>query len=528
MNRTTYTTGGIRKLIRHTYRGVALTLVVLMVASPLSLGVAPKKAEAQFEGIGSVLGACAAQQLLGWVGNMVGNWLGGGAGAISGMSSVPVRETNQALIQDSKKIAAGTSNLTMKECVLDGMVWMLKNVVIQQLTQDILTWIEGGFDGSPAFISNPEEWLDRVNEEVTFYAITRAGLWDLVCEPFRISVQLAMLADYSTRRGGGRMCDMDEVLGGSSFDVFVKSGQFNAGPGGGFSSMFKVINKNNPIDTYMNASDEIALRAQQKINSERSLLAYGNGYLSMRCDTDNDGAPDSVCTPGTFVANQVDDWTGGQLAQLEAADEFAEIVNALLAALVKKIFEDDEGLRGAGRDSGYWSSAANGTRNQDICSEVPAGWEEICDDTPATPIGPPAGDPPLVDPAQTAQWNALRTCLNSVVTTMIMIVSGWGDGRLFQKVALLPQLNTLLADLGAVDTTQPGAGATLASIQTRIEALSDDTGVPVSCGGGTNPGVPPPPAPPPPDPGTLPPLPILDPPPLGGGIPLPPGPGPIP
>jgi hypothetical protein len=63
------------------------------------------------------------------------------------------------------------------------------------------------------------------------------------------------------------------------------------------------------------------------------------------CDADNNKkTARTVCTPGQFVAEQVNDWSGGQLAELELADEFAEILNALANYLIKQVLSEGNNL----------------------------------------------------------------------------------------------------------------------------------------------------------------------------------------
>lgn len=504
-----HTTSAARNFYRKTRTGIALVLVAMLIAPSLILGVAPKQAEAQNVGGAEVsVAAC-----------LVANLVGAALGAIQNVLAVPVSNAG---------ITATASNswrLIVKECVLDTLVWALKEMIIQQLMRDVIGWINGGFDGTPGFVTDTGRWFKDLGETFIDEVLWESGITDLLCTPFRADLTLSLYLDLMQPKYQGRgRCTLDDFMDDATFDVAVEQGNADAA---GISGVFGLQMKaNNPIGSFLSLREEVGDRYKSNVlEPTQNMLAYGNGYISMKCDFDGEPGNEDICTPGDFVKEQLNEHAKGPLKELIEADEFNEIINALVAAFVTEVLNDAEGgLLGRSGDQNYWDGVQDGdTSTDEWCDMFPS--EPLCNPT-GVPVDP---EPPAVDPAQTAQWNALRSCLTSAVGTMLVIVSSWGDGRLFEKAVILTELNSLMADLTAVNTSEPGAGSLLASLQARVNALSDDTGVPVSCGGTTtDPGVPPPPAPPPPDPGTLPPLPTIDPPDLGGGIPLPPGPGPIP
>lgn len=270
---------------------------------------------------------------------------------------------------------ASTMSLMFKECVLDPLAWILKNIVIEQMAQDIMGWVQSGFEGAPAFITDPLGFMNSISDEAVGLFLFESGLDEYLCSPFQVDVIVDFYLNYHTPTFGGggfsRMaCTLDDVFAaasGSGVDVttavnngynqLVRNGdlQFD---GGGFNAIFSLLeDRNNPYGTYFNLQSEAASRARTFQAKENQLLIQANGWFSLRCDLDGDGVNDNVCTPGEFVAKQVFSWSDSPLKQLEAADELSEIIDAVIAGMVTMLLRDvgtgGLGLLGAG-DSNYW------------------------------------------------------------------------------------------------------------------------------------------------------------------------------
>jgi hypothetical protein len=82
-------------------------------------------------------------------------------------------------------------------------------------------------------------------------------------------------------------------------------------------------------------------------------MNWGQGLLSFQTCEEED--PDSkaclkysdIKTPGTVINEQLGRALGSGLTQLELADEFDEIVGALIGQLMEQVVTQVNGLRGA-------------------------------------------------------------------------------------------------------------------------------------------------------------------------------------
>jgi len=470
--------------------GISVFLVAVMLAPSLSLSIAPKQAHAQDVGGAAVsIAACL-------VSSIVGGFLGAAGGAVAAVAAaiaVPVNDTGAnvqlAAINSTSAATAGSSwQQLVKECVLDTLVWALKEMIIQQLMRDVIGWIEGGFEGSPGFVQDTGRWFKDLGEEFLEDVLFESGLAEL-CEPFRADIQFSMYLDMVTPKytsdGGGKMrCNLDDFLDGATFDVFVENGDFNSA---GITGLFGIqMKNNNPVSGYMSLQQDLGKRLQSNVISPVSnMLAYGNGFLSTKCDEDGDpeNGNESTCTPGKFIQEQLSEHAGAPLQELIAADEFAEILNALIAAFVREVLNDDDGLLGKSRQSrdagGYWDSARDGGSGTDVtedwCALYPAmegcaGFEPEPPE-PVDPVDPPVGE---LTPEQIEELNDYRADLFVAVNALSMNISTRGAAI---RNLYNPQVLAIQSDLSRVDTTAWEAYGELNDIRERIRVILAALGI---------------------------------------------------
>ena len=106
-------------------RGCAcVLLVVALVLSPFSQTGEVKKAEA-----------------LSVVGDLLGGF-GGGGDLVQDIGNT-IQQTLQTL---------SAASLEQKELVIDGMFFDMAQKALQQMTGEIVTWLNSGLDGEPAFV----------------------------------------------------------------------------------------------------------------------------------------------------------------------------------------------------------------------------------------------------------------------------------------------------------------------------------------------------------------------------------------
>ncbi len=279
--------------------------------------------------------------------------------------SVPTNETNPDMLANIDTTADATSNLKIKECILDAIVWTAKELLISYITDSMLQWIENGFDSdgdgepdSPVFITDPDQFFldvahgafDSFLEEISDRVADNQSL----CEPFALNIiqQVALLGQQPTYGGyGDKTCSYANIFGDGvwqdAYHEMVDNGNISFDNGGLLNAMSIVSDGNNEYSAFFNLQNEAMRQTSRAVAYESTLANWSNGYLAMRAYTEDSvddeeagRARRKVVTPGDLVAKQVDKWLSGGLEQLEVADELSEFVSGLISWLVDGIFKE--------------------------------------------------------------------------------------------------------------------------------------------------------------------------------------------
>ena len=283
--------------------------------------------------------------------------------------------------------STGLSQQT-KEWGLDTVANLIAKTMLQRITVQTVNWINNGFEGNPAFITNPSGFfLDMADQTATQIFLGANSPLNQLCSPFRAQVRLALVKNYLTENNPQYSCTFRGI--GKNFENFTKD--FNQG---GWDAWFILTqeNQNNPYGAYMQGQELIRTSINVQQGKYQKQLDWGRGFLSYeRCRRDyvppsigrqckkfgeikvNPGGiitqdcleyenlagnfevnlancpanEKETVTPGSVINEQLGRTFGSTFAQLEAADEINEIVNALMAQMLTKVFTGIEGgIRG--------------------------------------------------------------------------------------------------------------------------------------------------------------------------------------
>ena len=74
---------------------------------------------------------------------------------------------------------------------------------MQDITDETVNWVNSGFQGSPAFVQNPEQFFQNIGDNVAGNFI--AGLGSplaALCSPIALNVRLALALNQAGSSGG--------------------------------------------------------------------------------------------------------------------------------------------------------------------------------------------------------------------------------------------------------------------------------------------------------------------------------------
>ncbi|MFA6458861.1 MAG: hypothetical protein WCV79_00465 [Candidatus Paceibacterota bacterium] len=309
------------------------------------------------------------------------------------------------------KRTTDTTMLQVKNYVLDGLAWSVAKIMLQQVTASVVNWINSGFEGSPAFLTNPGAFFADTADQITGAFIANTGVLSRLCSPFSIDIRLGLALS-----GGGSdyrryECTLSTVINnakkstvnvngnvtvngssvinenvsasgdGASIDGFM-NGDFNQGGWPAFMAM-TTQPQNNIYGAYLQAKSDLDYQIATKQNNIRLDLQMGRGFMSWQKCTDvnideaamfSNNSKDAgltqkvgkdgkvkyqdcqTQTPGSVIAGSIDKSLGIPQDTLNIAGSLDQIVGALFSQLVSKVLSG--GLHASSNYSSQGSATA--------------------------------------------------------------------------------------------------------------------------------------------------------------------------
>ncbi|OGG54970.1 hypothetical protein A3D62_02905 [Candidatus Kaiserbacteria bacterium RIFCSPHIGHO2_02_FULL_49_11] len=319
------------------YKKILALVLILTILAPGAFLAVPHRASAQ------------ALDIIGGPSNI----LSAGFNAISAISDVITSMGIQALV--------------IKEYVLDPLVPMLREIIIKSITASIVNWINGGFQGSPSFITNLDLFLLDIADQVAGRFIEGSDL-AFLCRPFQLKVRLAIALDYYAPVKKKVAC----TLTGAIKNVQDAFGNFSNGSAWNNWLEVSINPNNNALWAYSESQSTLLEEIERRQNQKLTTLDWGSGFQSQEVCSDSGGGAGgatisaqvgntvygcTISTPGATIVDTLDETLGTGLRQLEIADELNEIIGALLAQLGKQLLGGSSGgLSGLSKGSGGRSS----------------------------------------------------------------------------------------------------------------------------------------------------------------------------
>ncbi len=241
----------------------------------------------------------------------------------------------------------------VKENILDPLFWGLANALISNMLTSLTAWVNSGFQGSPAFVTNIEGFLTDVVDEAVGRFINGSEL-GFLCSPFELDIRIALSLQYYGADGYEPQCTLSDVVG--NMENFL-NGNFAEGGWAGWFELTQGAN-NDPNKAFLNASaerDAIVLRTR---DGEFEILKANKFFKNIQICEEGVSLSGSinnctVTTPGGLVETQFNQYLGIPGQKLAFADEFNELVGAVLAQFGSTLITGVGGLLGAGGNSAY-------------------------------------------------------------------------------------------------------------------------------------------------------------------------------
>lgn len=292
--------------------------------------------------------------------------LSGGATEATQMknaANLKVTAIKDTLTAANTGITAGaTTNLFVKENLLDGIAWAVAKQMVSNMTRSLINWINGGFQGAPSFVTDFKQLLlDSLDQVAGEYIKSLGGLGEFICSPFQLDVQAALDINYAQARSGmpsgpdQNLCTLTGI--GANIENFL------AGAADNWGQWFQVTAnpQNTPYGAYLAAEASLNMRLRNEAGQEIEIARWGDGFLSKKVCQAVEGTTREDCiitTPGQVISEALTFQLSTGPRSLIEADEVNELIGALLNQLVLKAVEGLNGLLGlsqGGYDGGSGS-----------------------------------------------------------------------------------------------------------------------------------------------------------------------------
>lgn len=263
---------------------------------------------------------------------------------------------------------------------LDTLAWQVGKIALQTMTKSMVNWINSGFNGSPAFVTDLQAHLQGVGDVVAGALLNQIASSAGLKSPFQSQLVGALTtayflstADSVTARVGNY--NLNQY---SSNDAAFLRGNFAEG---GWTAWYHAITnpQNNPFGAEIVLEDDLHMKVTEAQGNAQIQLNWGQGFLSWCGDKDpeptangqietinvtgqtcldKDGKPGTIKTPGSVIQSQINQTLGLTGNTLVTADEFNEVIGALMSQLTSQVL-------GAGLSAiGGTSSGGNGYLDQ--------------------------------------------------------------------------------------------------------------------------------------------------------------------
>lgn len=411
---------------------------------------------------------------------------------LGGVVSDPVTEAETGISAGeniAQTIFSGKDSV--KEFALDPLAWMVAKIAIQSMTKSMVNWINSGFHGSPAFVGDLENHLQIVGDAAAYGFLNELTSNTKINSPFRNKlVKAAALGYYAaTSKNAYFEVNTYTLPHYTTDDKAFLAGDFSKGGWRGW--LWATANpQNNPYGAELAIGSELNARVVATKDSTKVQLNWGQGFMSWCGNVDpnkngggetdpegNDlhvtalkttdpsgctqknGKPGQTQTPGTVIQTQLNQTLGLTGNTLVSADEFDEIIGALMSQLVNQV------VGGAGlRSVASVSSGGSGFIDQ-------------------------ATDPAQLSTDGSGLASTLVGTISSQITQVTKYQTAWkkiGDEAILAKSALVGCAGATTASTTQVtnasdqaDTASIKASAALSAlqnIQTKANAASTASG----------------------------------------------------
>ncbi|MBI1974534.1 MAG: hypothetical protein HYS51_01635 [Candidatus Zambryskibacteria bacterium] len=169
-------------------------------------------------------------------------------------------------------VTAAESTRKIVKDTLDTVARIAAQIAIQKIVNSTISWAQNGFEGNPAYVTDPKQYFANVADGIAGDFIAGNDL-KFLCSPFQVKIRLALRNQYLNENPF--QCTLTDVV--DNIEGFYND--FNQG---GWDAWFSMTqnSSNNPYGAYLDAQIELDKRISDKLELTQSQLNWDQGFIS--------------------------------------------------------------------------------------------------------------------------------------------------------------------------------------------------------------------------------------------------------
>lgn len=324
----------------------------------------------------------------------------------AGVPTAQVLDTAPTSVTQTKNSVADN----LKNFSLDKIATAAAKAILHKMTGDVVNWINTGFKGNPAFLTNPEAFFLDAADQATGELLSKSGPLQNLCSPWSVDLRISIALEqaqtsYNGLKRDRYTCTLGTIINNAqNASVNVSGGvkqvadvdgfitrDFAIGGWAGFLGLTTNPN-NNPYGNALMAQSDARTVQSKRQAAISTDLSLGFGFMSWEdCraltseekDDYESGkelgiykeTPDGprICekkTPGSVIANSLHDQLQSPVIELETANSINAVLNALQTQLVTQAL--NKGLSSLSSSGSRVSGYAGSTYLSQIINQATA------------------------------------------------------------------------------------------------------------------------------------------------------------
>ncbi len=100
----------------------------------------------------------------------------------------------------------------LKDYVLDHLLVVIAKQYLHKMTADVVDWINGGLEGNPAFLTNPQGFFLDTADQITGEFIANNGALSGLCSPFSLDLRINLALTQTSQLKQRYQCTLSTVI----------------------------------------------------------------------------------------------------------------------------------------------------------------------------------------------------------------------------------------------------------------------------------------------------------------------------